>query len=115
MYFENFRWLSWITELRLSKHRDDDPRQRLDDISDSSMDERAGAEIQDEIDRSDNDKWITACFVEPEHSSDSERADRTEDQLQNATSDKGYVEEDQSQTNIHYTIATGAGEGAGNR
>ena len=115
MYFENFRWLSWITQLRISKHRDDDPRQRLGDISDSSMDERAGAEIQDEIDGSDNDKWITACFVEPVHlSSDSERADRTEDQLQKATSDKGYVEEDQSQTKIHYTIATGAGEGAGN-
>ena len=85
-----------------------------DDISDSSMDERAGAEIQDEIDRSENDMWTTACFVEIDNDSDSERADRTEDQLQKATSDKGYVEEDQSQTNIHYTIATGAGEGAGN-
>ena len=85
-----------------------------DDISDSSMDERAGAEIQDDIDGSENDMWTTACFVEIDNDSDSERADRTEDQLQNATSDKGYVEEDQSQTNIHYTIATGAGEGAGN-
>ena len=86
----------------------------LDDISDSSMDERAGAEIQDEIDGSENDMWTTACFVELDNCSDIEHVDRIEDQLQNATSDEGHVEEDQSQTNIHYTIATGAGEGAGN-